>query len=308
MKRNEYLPEGMLLNTPRNIALLKNYETLARALAEKIILEARCVLCDENMDLYVDLGFCMGIIPKSECGYSKCGKLKDIAVLSRVGKPVCFMVTDIVPSSDEKMKVYLSRRLAQEKCMAQHVEKLAPGDIIDAKITHFESYGGFVDIGCGIISLMSIDCMSVSRISHPSDRFRIGQRIKAVVRSGVDENGYVSLTHRELLGTWEENARNFSVGQTAAGIIRSVESYGIFVELTPNLAGLAEYREGVSPGMYAAVYIKSIIPERMKIKLVIVDVGEVSKTESRYEYPDICHIDRWIYSPLSCEKTIETVF
>ena len=55
MKRNEYLPEGMLLNTPRNLALLKNYETLARALAEKIILEARCVLCDENMDLYVDL-------------------------------------------------------------------------------------------------------------------------------------------------------------------------------------------------------------------------------------------------------------
>ena len=40
MKRNEYLPEGMLLNTPRNLALLKNYETLARALAEKIILEA----------------------------------------------------------------------------------------------------------------------------------------------------------------------------------------------------------------------------------------------------------------------------
>lgn len=192
--------------------------------------------------------------------------------------------------------------------MAEYVEKLTPGDIINARMTHFESYGGFVDIGCGIISLMSIDCMSVSRISHPSDRFRIGQRIKAVVRSGIDENGYVSITHKELLGTWEENARNFSVGQTAAGIIRSVENYGVFVELTPNLAGLAEYREDVCPGMYAAVYIKSIIPERMKIKLVIVDVGEQSKSESRYEYPDICHIDKWVYSPLCCEKLIETVF
>ena len=307
MKRNEYLPEGMLLNTPRNLALLKNYETLARAFNDEIILEARCVLCDENMDLYVDLGFCTGIIPKSECGYSKCGKIKDIAVLSRVGKPVCFKVTHMLPLSDGKFRVMLSRRLAQEECMAEYVEKLTPGDIINARMTHFESYGGFVDIGCGIISLMSIDCMSVSRISHPSDRFRIGQRIKAVVRSGIDENGYVSITHKELLGTWEENARSFSVGQTAAGIIRSVENYGVFVELTPNLAGLAEYRENVCPGMYAAVYIKSIIPERMKIKLVIVDVGEQSKSESRYEYPDICHIDKWVYSPLCCKKLIETV-
>ena len=42
-----------------------------------------------------------------------------------------------------------------------------------------------------------------------------------------------------------------------AGVVRSVESYGIFVELTPNLAGLAEPREGVRVGQHAGVYIKS---------------------------------------------------
>ncbi len=308
MKRNEYLPEGALLNTLRNISLLKNYDTLSKALSEGAILEARCVLCDENMDLHIDLGFCMGIIPRCECGFSKCGRIKDIAVLSRVGKPVCFKVTDILSLPDGSKKVLLSRKAAQEECMAEYIERLLPGNVINAKMTHFENYGGFADIGCGIISLMSIDCMSVSRISHPTDRFHIGQHIKAVVRSGMDENGYVSLTHRELLGTWEENAGAFSVGQTAAGIIRSVESYGVFVELTPNLAGLAEYREDVAPGMYAAVYIKSIIPERMKIKLVIVDIGEKAKSVCRYEYPDISHIDRWLYSPLISDRVIETVF
>ncbi len=308
MKRNDYLPEGWLINTPRNISYLKNYDSLAKAFSENVILEARCTLCDEDMNLYIDLGWCTGIIPHDECGYSPNGRIKDIAVLSRVGKPVCFKVTEILPDENGKTTVLLSRRKAQEECMDEYVRPLIPGDIINARMTHFESYGGFADIGCGIISLMSIDCMSVSRISHPSDRFYIGQRIKAVVRSSADENGYISLTHRELLGSWEENAKDFSAGQTVAGIIRSVESYGIFVELTPNLAGLAEYREDVSPGMYAAVYIKSIIPERMKIKLVIVDVGEKAAVRDKYAYPSVSHIDRWVYSPLASERVIETLF
>ena len=79
------------------------------------------------------------------------------------------------------------------------------------------------------------------------------------------------MTLKELLGTWEENAALFSAGETVPGIIRSIETYGIFVELTPNLTGLAELKEGVSVNENAAVYIKSIIPERMKIKLVILD-------------------------------------
>lgn len=308
MKRNDYLPEGWLIGSPRNISYLKNYDTLAKALAENIILEARCTLCDEDMNLYIDLGWCTGIIPHSECGYSPNGKIKDIAVLSRVGKPVCFKVTDIIPCDSGNPKILLSRKKAQEECMEQYIRFLAPGDIINARMTHFENYGGFADIGCGIISLMSIDCMSVSRISHPSDRFYIGQRIKAVVKNSVDENGYVSLSHRELLGSWEDNAKGFCPGQTVAGIIRSVESYGVFVELTPNLAGLAEYREDAQPGMYAAVYIKSIIPQRMKIKLVIVDVGEKAPLRDKYDYPASLRIDKWIYSPPESEKVIETVF
>ena len=55
------------------------------------------------------------------------------------------------------------------------------------------------------------------------------------------------------------------------GVIRSVESYGIFIELAPNLAGLAEWRGDVKPGDGCSVYIKSIIPQKMKIKLVLID-------------------------------------
>ena len=93
------------------------------------------------------------------------------------------------------------------------------------------------------------------------------------------------------------------------GIVRSVERYGIFVELKPNLAGLAEYVPGVVPGQHASVYIKNLIPERMKIKLIIVDSFDAqypNEPVTYYHKGDF--MDRWIYSPASSEKIIETVF
>ena len=193
--------------------------------------------------------------------------------------------------------------------MENYIRTLESGDIIDARVTHLEPFGAFVDVGCGIASLLSIDCISVSRISHPRDRFTEGQFIKAGVRTPLDERGMISVSHRELLGTWEENAARFAVGQTADGIIRSVEPYGVFVELTPNLAGLAEVKEGAEAGLHASVYIKNIIPEKMKIKLVIVDTYPSPRRFNEFQY---ClsgdHIDYWRYSPLGCEKCVETFF
>ena len=126
------------------------------------------------------------------------------------------------------------------------------------------------------------------------------------------ETGRIYASVKELFGTWEENASMFSPGQTVSGIVRSVEEYGIFVELTPNLAGLAEYREGVSVGQSCAVYIKNIIPEKMKVKLVIIDVYDTPRLKKPCEYfidpTDTTHIDYWRYSPKSCNKIVETVF
>ena len=91
--------------------------------------------------------------------------------------------------------------------------------------------------------------------------------------------------------------------------MRSVESYGIFVELTPNLAGLAELREDVHVGQQASVYIKSLIPERMKVKLIIVDAFDCEEPPRAVTYyQKEGHISRFCYSPPQCSRVIETVF
>lgn len=310
MNTQAYRPEGFVSAGADIREYYYSQNTLEKAAATGKILEARTTLCDSEFSLHVDLGSMKGKIPKSEAVYNVSGEeVKDIAVITRVGKIVCFKVIGFEVQGEETVAI-LSRREAQRDCLENHLMQLLPGDVIDARITHLEPFGAFVDIGCGVISLLSIDCISVSRISHPRDRFYAGMPIKAIIKSIDREHSRIYVSHKELLGTWEENVSRFEIGQTVAGTVRSIEPYGIFVELAPNLAGLAEYREGVSVGQRAAVYIKNIIPEKMKVKLVLVDAYATGQPmDYKFDYFDIGnHIDSWVYSPAECERRVMTVF
>ena len=310
---NKYMPEGALISTTKNYEYTKSLESLETARERGIILEGTVMLCDHNFNLHIDLGpKIRAIIPRDEVQYVRDDEeIKDIAILTRVGKAVCFKVKGFERTAGGDTVAILSRRAAQMECMHNYISTLVPGDIIPTKITHLENFGAFVDIGCGITSLLSIDAISVSRIAHPSVRLSVGDMIHTVVKS-IDNKGRIYVSERELLGSWNENASLFNEGQTVRGVIRSVESYGVFIELRPNLAGLAEYRDDVRPGQTAAVYIKSIIPEKMKIKLIIIDSQDADEYPEGLEYfidtESVTHIDYWQYSPPNCKKVIETVF
>lgn len=308
MTANEFKPEGRLCGAPENIAAFKSFSTLQEAYAQKRILEARAIICDSAHNLVVDCGCMRGIIPKNECAIGiEEGTAREIAIISRVNKPVCFRITDFVRDGTTTYAL-LSRRNVQRQCIESYINNLSSGDIIDARVTHLEAFGCFVDIGCGVASLIPIDAISVSRIAHPGNRFHNGQDIRAVVKS-VDSYGRVSLTHKELWGTWAQNAELFHSGETVAGIVRSVEEYGVFVELTPNLSGLAEPREGVRPGQQASVYIKNLIREKMKVKLIIVDSFDAQYASTLPPYFITAdHVDYWRYSPDECSKVVETLF
>ncbi len=308
-----YLPEGMYSGSQNN-ECFSSFSALERAMAQGKILEAPAILCDGDLSLIVDLGIMQGVIPRRQAALSLAGEpIKDIAIISRVGKQVCFQITGFEGDGKGGMRAILSRRAAQAACLHDYLMCLQAGDIIPARVTHLEHFGAFVDVGCGLASLFSIDSISVSRISHPRDRFYVGMPVRAVVKSVDASEHRIYVSHKELLGTWEENAAKFCVGQTVVGTVRSVEDYGVFIELAPNLAGLAEYRGDVAVGQAVAVYIKNIIPERMKIKLVIIDTCKASASHSaeRMEYyipPEVDHIDYWRYSPEGNHRIIESVF
>lgn len=283
------LTEGELLSAAQNGRILQ-----ATALAFDFM--QRLKFCVHGKSAY---------IPYEECADGlDTGEVRDIAVLSRVGRACCFVITDLLPNGE----LLLSRRQAQQRCKREYLDTLVAGDIIPCKVTHIESFGAFCDVGCGISALLPIDCMSVSRIQSPADRVRVGSSLLCAVKAR-DAKERLVLTLRELLGTWQENASKFNVGETVVGLVRSVETYGVFIEIAPNLTGLAERTEGLRLGQAVSVYIKNILPDKMKIKLAIVNtqLSERFFFEPQY-YITEGRIAHWVYSTPESAKRVETNF
>lgn len=300
-----YYPEGKCKLLNRRFESIEEAES---AMNNEEVFEARVILCDSNHNLHLDLGAISGVIPRCEgaIGIAE-GSTKDIALISKVNKLVCCKILGFSEDINNTKTALLSRKAVQEDCIRDYVSKLKEGDVIDAAVTHLERFGAFIDIGAGINALIPIDMLSVSRINHPRERLVQGQKIKTVLKKR--EEGKLTFSLKELLGTWEENANLFCAGETVTGVVRSIEDYGVFVELAPNLAGLAELREGLFVGQQVAVFVKSVIEEKMKIKLVIVEAFDKEETPTplTYWHKDK-HISEWHYSPKGAVKQIETIF
>lgn len=299
----EYRAEGLC----RDASQLRRGE-LERCIATQEVLQSTALAFDTNRRLRFELCGCRGYMPFEECLDTAPGEsIKDIAVLTRVGRPTCFIITGTAREDGETVYL-LSRAAAQRACRVHYLDSLEAGSVIPCTVTHIENFGAFCDIGCGISALLPIDCLSVSRIASPADRVSVGQQLLCAIKTR-DAQDRIVLTLRELLGTWSENAACFAAGETVVGIVRSVEDYGVFIEIAPNLAGLAEPDKTLHPGQSVSVYIKSILPDKMKIKLVVVnrDLGQSLRFEPHY-FVTKGRLKHWTYSTPHSRKQIETVF
>ncbi len=146
------------------------------------------------------------------------------------------------------------------------------GKILDGTVKNIRPFGAFVEMNNGVVGLLHIEDISVSRIKSPEERFKVGQNIKVMIKSVDKDLNRIELTHKELLGTWDENIVSYQEGEKVQGIVKETEKQknGIFIELKPNLVGLAEYKDGYEYGQIVDVYIKKIVKDKKKIKLLIV--------------------------------------
>ena len=282
-----YCPEGVNATTP-------TLEDLRRSAGTSNIFQARCIKCDEYHNLHLDLPDTQAIIPREEAALGiREGRTKEIAILSRVGKWICFQVLGF----DSRGTAILSRTAAQAEARSYFLNALRPGDIIPAVVINPAPFGVFCDIGCGVNALMRVERCCISRLTTTAAHFKPGQQISCAVLSVNDAEGTVELTGRELLGTWEENAALFRTGQTVTGIVRSLMPYGAFIELTPNLSGLAEPAIPLEVGDPVSVYIRCIQTDKHKIKLTVLE-KLTAPLPGRLRYFNTSgHLNNWEYFP-----------
>lgn len=295
-----FFPEGRLLNSPENEAHFLSLPSLKKAMENETILEATATVCTASHDLVVSLGSFLATIPREEVALGiDDGSTKEIAILTKVGRPISFVITaieeDVSPPN-----ITLSRKKAQTMAL-NYLKNLPIGSIIPATVTHMESFGAFVDLGCGFSSMLGIEHSSVSRISHPDKRFSLGDEIFVLI-TGKSETR-IFLSHKELLGTWDENVAGFQRGMAVSGYVRGVKDYGAFVELAPNLTGLADFTGELQENEKVTVYIKSILPQSMKIKLTLLHKleGDFPPEPLRY-FKTSGTLDDWHYPSLASGK------
>lgn len=151
-------------------------------------------------------------------------------------------------------------------------KNLKEGQVVKGIVRSIQNYGAFIEIGGGVVALLHIEDISIARMKSPLERLSIGQKIDVMIKNINKDSGRIFLTYKELLGTWDENVKDFEEGSIVTGIVKETEKNknGIFIELKPNLVGMAEYKEGIEYGKEVSVFIKKIIPERKKIKLLFV--------------------------------------
>ena len=166
----------------------------------------------------------------------------------------------------------MSRKQVGNEALQWIKDSLKEGEIVNGIVKSIQPYGAFVEIGEGIVGLLHVQNISVARIKTPEERFKIGQNINVVIKSIEENTGRITLSYKELLGTWQENIETFHEGDIVTGIAREIEknNNGIFIELKPNLVGLADYKPNIDYGKDVIVNIKKIIPEKKKIKLTII--------------------------------------
>ena len=262
----KFIPEGW-----NEVKKAFSLDELNMASINGDIIEAKVTKCDSNYNLYLDLGNNItGIIPREDVeavNIDETGFPKPNICTSKINKFVQFKVKD----TSKKDIVILSRKAVGKEAMNWMQNDLKEGMTVCGIVKNIRPYGAFVEIGGGIVGLVHIEDISVARIKSPFERLKIGQKINIVVKSIDRKTNRVVLSYKEMYGTWEENIKQFNEGMTVKGIARETEKSknGIFVELKPNLIGLAEYKENIEYGQDVDVYIKKIIPEKKKVKLII---------------------------------------
>ncbi|SGA01621.1 30S ribosomal protein S1 [Chlamydia abortus] len=124
-------------------------------------------------------------------------------------------------------------------------EKYPIGLHVRAEIKNLTNYGAFVELEPGIEGLIHISDMSwIKKVSHPSELFKKGSIVEAVILSVDKESKKITLGVKQLSSNpWNEIEEMFPTGSVISGVVTKITAFGAFVELQNGIEGLIHVSE-----------------------------------------------------------------
>ncbi len=153
----------------------------------------------------------------------------------------------VIKFNKKRGNIVLSRRVLLERerdeMKQRTLETLEEGQVLDGTIKNLTEYGAFVDLG-GIDGLLHITDMSWGRVNHPSEVFKVGDKVTVKVLKYNAETERVSLGLKQTQeDPWNHVQEAYPLGKKVSGKVMSITDYGAFVELEPGVEGLIHVSE-----------------------------------------------------------------
>jgi small subunit ribosomal protein S1 len=150
------------------------------------------------------------------------------------------------------------------------------GTIVSGKVKSLTDFGVFVGLDEGIDGLIHISDLSWTRhVRHPSEMFKKGQKVEAIVLKIEKERQRLSLGYKQMASDpWETDIpERFQVGQSMKGKVTKVMDFGFFVEIAEGVEGLVHVSEVDLPN---GERLDQLFPvgTDLQVRIVKVDKGE----------------------------------
>ena len=181
-----------------------------------------------------------GLIHVSEMSWTR--KIRHPSKVVSVGEEVDAVVLDIKP---ENRRISLGMKQVVPNPWDVIAEKYPLGTTIEGKIKNITDFGLFIGIDEGIDGLVHISDISwIKRIKHPSELYKKGDVVQAIVLDIEKESERFSLGIKQLQDDpWKSVAERYKVGKEITGTVTNLTDFGIFVELEEGIEGLVHVSE-----------------------------------------------------------------
>lgn len=203
----------------------------------------------------------------------------------------------VIDADDREEKLIVSEKAAWEEKQQEVLSGFAVGQTVKGKITGVVDFGCFVEFGAGLEGLVHISELAWQRVDNPHEFVKVGQDVEAKI-IGI-EGTKISLSIKQLVNDpWKQAAEKYKTGEIVKGKVLKINPFGAFVELDPQIHGLAHiselsYKRISSPadilkeGEMREFKILSIEPIEHRLGLSIKAMEEPPKEEVKADEPAV---------------------
>lgn len=225
-----------------------------------------------SFGVFVNLGAMEGLVHISELSWQRNAKAKDLVAKGDHVK------VKVIGIDKENNRISLSIRQTLDDPWTTVAERWTPGKVTEGTVTNLTEFGAFVEIEPGVEGLIHIGDLSWTRIKHPKEVLKKGQKVEVSILEVDTDRKRISLGYKQLNDPWKDAAEKYQKGMEVPVKVVRIADFGAFVELEEGVEGLIHIsqlstqrvenpKEVLTEGQEVTARVLEVNPTERRIRL-----------------------------------------